>query len=82
MQATSDAHNQAKHISMNDQCDMMQGTKVKREIEYESRDQAQTTRYVSRFEHPALHPRLHPEGFHQDPANKINSKTFVVKFKN
>ena len=26
-------------------------------------DQAQTTRFVSRFEHPALQPRLHPEGF-------------------
>jgi len=27
MQETSDAHNQAKHIRINDQCEMMQGTK-------------------------------------------------------
>ena len=26
-------------------------------------DQTQTTRFVSRFEHPALRPRLHTEGF-------------------
>jgi len=25
-------------------------------------NQAQTTRFVSRFEHSALRPRLHPEG--------------------
>ena len=26
-------------------------------------DQTQTTRFASRFEHPALRPRLHTEGF-------------------
>ena len=35
MQPTSDAHNQAKHISMNAQYEMMQGTIVKRKREIE-----------------------------------------------
>ena len=34
-----------------------------RERELEKVDQTQTTRYISRFEHPALRSRLHTEGF-------------------
>ena len=43
----------------------MNNAQCKREREIV--DQAQTQRYVSRFEHPALRPRLHTEGF---PLNR------------
>ena len=56
--------------------------KVKGERDKRQVDQTQTTRYVLRFEHPALHPRLHHrEGFiiHYTPTEGTSTEEDLLQ---